>query len=95
MVGTPSEPIPLLGERIRRVREARSMTQDEPAAQMDKPSGWIADVETGQHPQVDARGAGAALPGVSDIPGLSPGAHPQATSMHAPAMRGCTEDPTP
>ena len=48
-------PIPLLGERVRVMREARAMSQDELAAQMDKPSRWIADVETGRHPQVEAQ----------------------------------------
>ena len=49
---TPSVPVPLLGARIRMIREARSMSQDELAALLAKPPRWIADLETDPHPQV-------------------------------------------
>ncbi|HEY5870047.1 MAG TPA: helix-turn-helix domain-containing protein [Candidatus Tectomicrobia bacterium] len=49
----PSVPVPLLGERVRRIREARSMSQATLAAQMAMPPSWVAEVEMGQHPQLD------------------------------------------
>jgi transcriptional regulator with XRE-family HTH domain len=53
MDDTPPVPAPLLGERVRRARAARSMSQAELAAQMAVPPRWIADLETGPHPHVD------------------------------------------
>ena len=95
MVDTPSVSIPLLGERVRRVREARSMTQDELAAQMDKPSGWIADVETGQHPQVDAQELARLCQVLAISQDYLLGHIDRPRPMHAPAMCRPTEDPTP
>ena len=95
MADTPSVPIPLLGERIRRVREARSMTQEELATQMDKPSRWIADVEMGQHPQVDAQELARLCQVLAISQDYLLGHIDRPRPMHAPAMRRPTEDPTP
>ena len=95
MADTPSVPIPLLGERIRRVREARSMTQEELATQMDKPSRWIADVEMGQHPQVDAQELARLCQVLAISQDYLLGHIDRPPPMHTPAMQRPPEDPPP
>jgi transcriptional regulator with XRE-family HTH domain len=46
---------PLLGERLRRSREARDMSQAELAEQLALPQSSVVALETGQHPQLDAK----------------------------------------
>ena len=81
MDDTPPVPAPLLGERVRRAREARSMSQAELAAQMAVPPRWIADLENGPAPARGHGGAGPSLPGVSGVCGLSPWAHRPTTYL--------------
>ena len=93
MDDTPSVPVPLLGVRVRVIREARSMSQDELAAQMAMPPRWIADVETGQRPQVDAQDLARLCQVLAVSQDYLLGHIDRPRPMHAPDMRRPTEDP--
>ena len=44
----------VLGERLRRRRKERQMSQQELAALMQIPQGWISELENGKRPHVEA-----------------------------------------
>ena len=96
MADTPSVPLPLLGERVRMVREARAMSQDELAAQMGLLPGEIADLETGRRPQVDAQELARLCQVLAISQDYLLGHIDRPRPMHAPDdMRRPTGDPAP
>ncbi len=93
MEHTPPMHAPLLGERVRRIREARSMSQAELAAQMALPPSWIAEVEMGQHPHLDAPTLARFCQVLAVSDDYLLGRIDRPRPLHAPDMRRHTEDP--